>query len=193
MIDADYHESKECGPLLYALGMISIEWNYVEQMMTALIWCYVGDVDRGLAVTANIGNQSRADMLLALCKKSKVEPDMLDRVEFSTKAFNMLREKRNILIHSHSITPHESGKPEWRRASGKAPLGHIGTLADENDLKVMLSEIVNLSSFLLSLVVREMGKKHDAALSPMPDKFALPRKLTQLPPEALPTDSISPR
>ncbi len=54
---------------------------------------------------------------------------------------------------------------------------------------------VNLvvKGFLLSLVVREMGKKNDVALSPMPDKFPLPRKLTQLPPEAPPTDNISPR
>src|SRR6516225_3708016 len=53
--DIDFHESMEEMPAIYFLGRISIEWNYCEHLIGTLVWHYVGGIDRGLAVTSNLG------------------------------------------------------------------------------------------------------------------------------------------
>src|SRR5688572_9223636 len=113
MFIPDYHETEEAMPLVYNLGRMSLEWNMMEQFFTGLIWTYLGDHGVGMAVTSGLGNQSRADVLLGLARQRKNKPELLKRVEFACKAFNILRENRNMLIHSHSIFASSTGKPHW--------------------------------------------------------------------------------
>ncbi|PBC09108.1 hypothetical protein [Mesorhizobium sp. WSM3859] len=132
--DPDYCESKEAIPLVHALGLISIDWNMTEQFMTALIWNYVGGHEIGMSVTNNIGNRSKADMLLDLAKKFEKDKKILLNIEQTVKAFNILRDNRNMLMHSHTVDKNKNGHCEWRRQNPKAPLGSVGMIADLEDL-----------------------------------------------------------
>lgn len=102
---ADYHETDEAVPLMYQLARVSVEWNMVEHFFAALIWEMLGDFRTGKAVTGGMGSQSRADVVLGIARQKLKDPEALDRIEFACKAFNILRENRNSLIHTHSISP----------------------------------------------------------------------------------------
>ena len=195
-LDADYHETEEAFPLVYDLGRVAIEWNMVEHFFTAMIWELLGDFPTGMAVTAGMGNQSKADVILKLARERIRNPDVLDRIEFACKTFNTLRENRNMLVHSHSIfQPEEPGaKPSWARAVSRGgPTAHAWTEADLGDLELLIAQICNLGLFVTALTaflhprtrrrLRKLGVRHPT----LPDKFPPPRILTQSRPEAPPT------
>jgi hypothetical protein len=185
MFIANYHETDEGFPLVFNLGRFSLEWNMVEQFFTALIWEYLGDHQTGMAVTGGMGNQSRADVLLGLARQRNENPDLIDRVEFACKAFNILRENRNMLMHSHSIYPDEAGgKPHWRRATGKGPHGHVSCEANFEDLERLIAQTSALGFFVIALtpIINPRNKKKFA----LPEKFPLPIILTKPPSEGRP-------
>jgi hypothetical protein len=188
---ADYHETEEALPLVYDLGRVSLEWNMVEQFFTAMIWELLGDYPAGMAVTGGMGNVSKADVVLRLSRERIRDEDTLEAVEFACKAFNVLRENRNKLIHSHSIFRSENGgKPHWRRATGKGPTGHVSVEADLADLEKVIAEICNLGKFTTALVpfLHRRRRKHwpDKTRPRLPAKFPMPSPLVQVP-EATPS------
>lgn len=179
---ADYHETEEAFPLVYNLGRVSLKWNMVEQFFTAMIWELLGDYRSGMAITSGMGNTSKADVALRLSRERIRDTDTLDAVEFACKAFNILRENRNILIHSHSIFRGENGgKPHWRRATGKGPEGHISTQADFTDLEKLIAEICTLGFFVTGLVpfLHRKRRKHwpNKVRPALPSKFPMPSLL----------------
>ena len=100
----------------------------------------------------------------------------MSHVEFACSAFNVLRENRNLLIHTHTIFPQENGKPQWCRSTGKPPILHARVEADEDDLNRILDDIAKLSAFALDLVAfirPRKGKKPKQ----YPVQFAMPVKL----------------
>lgn len=183
---ADYHETDEATFLVYDLGRLSLEWSMVEHFFAALIWELLGDFPTGKTLTGNMGNQSRADVILGLARQRLKEPAVLDSIEFACKAFNTLRENRNFLIHAHSISPPENGKkPLWRR-SGKGQGDFIGTEADLADLETVIAQICDLGKFVIELVPHRHprhSKRLKGKLPPLPDKFPPPCILTQIHPE----------
>ncbi len=181
---ADYHETEEAFPLVYDLGRVSIEWNMVEQFFTAMIWELLGDYPTGMAVTSGMGNTSKADVVLRLSRERISNKDTLAAIEFACKAFNILRENRNILIRSHSIFRSENGgKPHWRRATGKGPVGHISAEADLADLERIISDICSLGLFTTALVpfLHRRRRKHwpNKMRPKLPVKFPLLSLLVQ--------------
>jgi hypothetical protein len=181
---ADYHETEEGMPLVYDLGRLCLEWNTVEQFFTALIWTYFGDHGVGMAVTGGLGgNKSKAEVLLNLARQSPQESALIDRIEFACEAFNVLRENRNVLVHSHTIFRIEGGKPQWRRATGRGPTGHLSTEANLEDLENLIADICKLGLFVIELVPFLRKEKRGGAKCTLPDKFPLPKKLKQLPAE----------
>jgi hypothetical protein len=183
---ADYHETEEAFPLVYDLGRVALEWSMVEQFFTAMIWELLGDYPSGMALTGGMGNASKADVVLRLSRERIRDEHALDAIEFACRAFNILRENRNKLIHSHSIFRGENGgKPHWRRASGKNPTGHTSVEADLADLERVIAEICNLGKFTTALVpfLHRRRKKHwPAKVRPrLPAKFPMPTLLVQVP------------
>jgi hypothetical protein len=187
---ADYHETEEAFPLVYNLGRVSLEWNMVEQFFTAMIWELLGDYRAGMAVTGGMGNTSKADVVLRLSRERIRNAETLEAIEFACKAFNIFRENRNILIHSHSIFRGESdGKPQWRRATGRGPEGHISAEADLADLEDLISGICALGLFVTVLVpfLHLKRSKHwpNKVRPALPPKFPMPSLLWQ-PPDSEP-------
>lgn len=191
LFNPDYHETEDAFPLVYNLGRLSLEWNMVEQFFTAMIWELLGDYAAGMAVTSGMGNTSKADVVLRLSREQITQQDTLEAIEFACKAFNVLRENRNMLIHSHSIFRGEKGgKPHWRRATGKGPQGHLGVEADFSDLERLIAEICALGLFTTALVpfLHPRRRKHwpNKVRPDLPEKFPMPVKLKP------PTESVEP-
>lgn len=192
--EIDYHATDDCLVVMWYLGSISVEWNYCEHFLSTLIWPHFDNFEKGLAVTSNLGNRSRADLLLSLARKFERSKRIVERIEFATKVFNRLRETRNILMHSHSIGSHnKSGKLEWLRTSATAPLGHVGTLADIYDLDRISTDIRRLTGFLMQISFYYLDKQNGRKPRALPKIYSLPDKLTQLPPEARPKPRRPPR
>jgi hypothetical protein len=104
-LDLDFHNTDECAQLMRLIGIISVDWNFCEVLFSHLIWHYVGGLEVGRLITPELGNQSRADVLLALARKHEKSKRYLECVEFAALVFNRMREWRNKLVHSHSIMP----------------------------------------------------------------------------------------
>jgi hypothetical protein len=176
----DWHEREEAWPIVYNLGRLSLEWNMVEQFFTALIWQLLGDHRIGMAVTGGLGNQSRADIVLNLAREQPDSEILVKEIEFACKAFNIIRENRNILIHSHTILPREDGSVSWRRATGKGPTGHLTAIASFQDLEDIIESTVLLGLYTCDLI----GLIHAAREGREPkrhmDRLPMPKRLKQL-------------
>lgn len=163
----------------------------VEQFFTALIWELLGDYPTGMAVTGGMGNQSKADVILRLSRERIRKSEVIERIEFACKAFNILRENRNMLIHSHSIFRSDNGgKPTWHRAAGKGPRGHISAEADFEDLETLIAQTCALGIFTTELIpfLHPKRRRHWVDKKPpeLPATFPLPQILRQPAPEAAP-------
>lgn len=176
--DPDFHATESCAPAMHVLGMIAIDWSMCEHSFGTLIWIYVGDVDKGYAVTAALGNQSRADLLFELVKKQERSKAVIERLEFASKCFNILRETRNSLMHSHMVVPHKSGKLEWVRQSNNKPRV-TSCLADMDDLIGVHVYIGLLFCFINDIQIYFLKKRNGAKRPPLPEIFPLPSKLIQ--------------
>ena len=182
--EPDYHETEEAWPIVYNLGRLCLEWNMVEQFFTALIWHLLGDYDVGMAITGGLGNQSRADIVLNLARQQPNSEKLVREVEHACKAFNILRENRNILVHSHSIFPKDGATVHWRRATGRGPIGHLTTAASFSDLEEQIAAIVTLGLFTTDLVgminAQRTGKDYERHVA----SFQLPKRLAHVPEES---------
>lgn len=177
VFEADYHETEEALPIVYNLGRLCLEWNMLEQFFTALIWHLLGDYEVGMAVTGGLGNQSRADIVLNLARQQPNSEELVKQVEHACKAFNILRENRNILVHSHSIYPADGGAVHWRRATGRGPVGHLTTVASFTDLEEQIAAIATLGFFTTDLVGMINAQRSGTAYERHSAPFSLPKRL----------------
>ncbi|WP_290814503.1 hypothetical protein [Ferrovibrio sp.] len=172
----DFHNTEEAMFAVYQLGKISLVWNYCEHILGVLIWPHFGDYKKGMAVTANLGNQSRADLLMDLVNKFEENKAIIKKIEFATKAFNRLREIRNILMHSHSIEQRDNKMFEWRRTASKGPSGHTGSLASVADLVKIEHNILQLTSFLHEIHFYYLAVANNRNPPELPIEFEIPNK-----------------
>ncbi len=184
--EMDFHHSEEASQIVYQLGLIILDWNICEHFFSTLAWHYLGDTQRGVTVTTNLGNHTRADLLLKLAKQYEPSKEVIERIQFANRAFHRMLEIRNVLVHTHTLEPHLSGKIEWRRPSSNAPLGSVGSLADHKDLTVIHTHIGRLATFIMDIVVYHAARENGRPLPPLPEPYPLLDKLVQLPPEDIP-------
>lgn len=178
---ADWHEKEDAWPIVFNLGRIALEWSMLEQFFTALIWHLLGDHGIGMAVTGGMGNQSKADVVKGLAKQIFSDEQVLADFDFACKAFNILRENRNQLLHSHSIFPTFKGNVNWRRATGRGPSGHLTTVASFDDQEDMIASIVKLGMFTVDLVGVTHAKKESREFIARRERFPMPKPFKQLP------------
>jgi hypothetical protein len=104
---------------LAAIGYISVLWNGLERNLVACIWVAADwPEDLGEIVTADLGNVSRAELLMNLIKQFiPNDPKIIDQANETLKLCDHLRGIRNRLIH---------GFFNWR---------HLGLSDDDNLVK----------------------------------------------------------
>ena len=167
----DWHETEEALPLVYLLGKVSLEWNMAEQFQTSLMWSLLGSNAVGMAVTGNLGNRPKQAIIAELLDERPDGLKLRSLVKQTGRNFSALQEARNLLVHSHSIF-RGSGKPEWRKATGKGPHGHISVLADEDDLLLIVEQIVELAQAYVGLICYLQATRNG-------EDYELPNKLSE--------------
>ena len=171
----DWHETEEAVPLVYLLGKVSLEWNMAEQFQTSLMWSLLGSNSVGMAITGNLGNRPKQAIIAELMDQRTDAAKLRSFVKQTGRNFSALQETRNLLVHSHSIF-RGSEKPEWRKATGKGPHGHISVLADQDDLRLIIDQIAELAQTYVGLLcylqAAKNGKDYD-----LPKKLSEPHRL----------------
>lgn len=175
-LQTDWHEHEEAAELVYLLGKFSLEWNMVEQFQTGFLWELLGEQSTGMAITGNLGNRSKSAIISDLASQRPDADVLLPSIRSAEKTFSSLQANRNILLHSHSIFPRGDKKPEWRKATGRGPHGHVSVFADENDLEILTAQVVEIGRFYVELTcyshcVRR-GESYD-----LPEDLSSPLKL----------------
>jgi hypothetical protein len=148
--------------------------------------------DMANALYGLLGNRSRVDLLLYMAERKEKDPDVLDRVQHLCKSFDICRENRNIVAHSsvRLLRPSEPVDIYKRSASTLGAFVSFGYNLAE--IRRVLSEIEALFGFAALLTAahltngnaeleKRLGDPPRQRMS-LPDKPALPRKLTPLPP-----------
>ena len=176
----DYHEHENFQPAMLALSHFVLQWNWAEHSFNVLLWQYIGDFATGSMYTAGLGNQSRADALIALAKLHEKDEAVFERIQFAVKAFGRIKDNRNSLVHAHSVTysPDEDPKPKWLRASKNPNNIHIYCYADADDVVANLDASAQLAMFLMELTVH-----YSSPIKPSPSlqEFSIPDALTPHP------------
>jgi len=172
----DYHEHDDFQPAMLALSHLVVQWNWAEHNFNVLLWQYVGDFNTGSMYTAGLGNQSRADALLALARLHEKDHEILAGIEFSIKAFGRIKDNRNALVHAHSVTYYhmDEDKPRWIRGSKNPKNIHVYCFADLDDIIANLNAAAQLSIFLSEIMVY-----YASQMRPRPslERFTLPGAL----------------
>lgn len=180
----DYHEHEDFQPAMLALSHFTIQWNWAEHNFNVLLWALSGDFFTGAAYTAALGNQSRADLMLATARRKERDPEILALIEFCVKAFGRIKDNRNALLHAHSVSLGEEDllgiKPKWTRASNNPRSLHVYVLADESDIIANLEGACQLALLLGQLVGFYLGRV-DPPRRPSLGIFPLPNVLTPIP------------
>jgi hypothetical protein len=177
----DYHEDPDFQPAMLALAHFAIQWNWAEHNFNVLLWALSGDFLTGAAYTSGLGNQSRADLMLATARRKERDPEILALIEFSVKAFGRIKDNRNSLLHAHSvISGEEHDKPRWTRASKNPRSIHVYVLADESDVTENLEGACQLATLLNQLATFYLGRV-DPPRRPSVGIFPLPEALTPTP------------
>lgn len=176
----DYHEHDDFQPAMLALSHLVIQWNWAEHSLNVLLWQFVGDFNTGSMYTAGLGNQSRADALLALARLHEKDEEIIEGIIFAIKAFGRIKDNRNALVHAHSVTYYfdEELKPRWVRGSKNPKNIHVYCFADIDDIVANLEAACQLATFVEGIMIY-----YASPLRPRPslEKFLLPDALTPHP------------
>ena len=166
------------------LGRITHDWNFLEHQIAVLCWLYTKDIEAAHVFTSRLRNAERAAALLEISERRDARPRVRGAIKFLVGAFNILRENRNALVHSHHW--HLSGDDVvWTRGSKSKPTTLITALASLSDLRELHSDIVKareyadgLQNYLMPDDYMNPGRwvlKRDT----LPRRFRKPRKMLQ--------------
>lgn len=184
---------------LHMIGVISLQWNGVEDALEVLIATYMemANVDRKLSyhLTATMGNQSRTDLLIWLVEQYEKDRRAIEVIRHAIKATHICRENRNILLHSRAHRLIDVTRFEFARRSKTNPQNMVIHALTLPQIKLMHQAIFKTESLLRKIahyvwivflrrttVFPNYSKDYPHYANPsLPRKFALPRKLTALP------------
>lgn len=161
----------------HALGVIHARWTVVELQFQQVIWraMAVPTADIGGAITFDMGNVARANLLLTLAREIRKDSATVDMVEHVAKLFNRNRENRNFLSHCRILHPGNSEPGEVAILQGFRADGKFRTkmyMAGIWELRQVADEIKSASTYLGAVV--------DAPQWPaLLDRPPLPRSLAE--------------
>ena len=180
------------------VGEISIQWNLLERALHVIGYFYLGG-DSGVAgrIFGAMGNISKVAFITYLVDRFEKNEKLADHAHHFLKAFNILRENRNIIEHSVPSLSRDKRflgsiakvNRQGERALFDAPIQTLETLL--GDMKTFWAYAQFLAAAILPEdrpTKEELGKDFGEAFASI-DKPPLPRKLTPLlPPEDRPSD-----
>lgn len=177
----DFHEVDDFQPAMLALSHFIVQWNWAEHNFNVLLWALSGDFHTGAQYTTGLGNQSRADLILARARRIEKDTEILDLIEFCVEAFGRVKDNRNSLAHAHSISKYaDEEKPRWLRASKNPKALHVYCFADLDDITDNLEAACRLAMLLTDITCYYVSQ-FDEKPRPSLGKFELPSPLIPIP------------
>lgn len=176
---------------VYTIGLISLTTSFAELNINNLVELYIGE-ESGKLVLSELGaNKSKVDFLrklvLALEKDKPLKASILNSLD----VFRILKENRNLLMHSYSLEVDEDGAIIWHRVTQSANLPIAATFASLEDLRQLCKEMKQVSgnlSFQFEKKAQDSGYRIFAGnvmLAGPPEALPLPRKWKDVPPQVL--------
>lgn len=166
---------------MLALAHFIVQWNWAEHNFNVLLWALSGDFQTGAQYTTGLGNQSRADLILARARRIEKDAEILELIEFCVKAFGRIKDNRNALAHAHSISQYpEEEKPRWLRASKNPKALHVYCFADLDDISANI-EGACLLAMLLNQITCFYISRFEEKPRPSLGKFEIPNPLIPIP------------
>lgn len=175
-----------------AIGKLALQHTALEYQLEALIWAYMGDVDKGHIATAKMGIQEQTDALIALVDWTEPDDGIAEAIEWAVKCFHTLRISRNSVIHGYNFKADQrTGKLFIEQRSKNIVFdANLRFVINSDVLQDLLGQQVRLSTYLY-LLQRIIDKRGPEAIgpglpapvepSPLPPKFPEPEKLAPLP------------
>lgn len=140
---------------IYTIGLITLTMSYAELQIEHLVQLYVGE-DAGEIVNRHLGpNRSKNGLLANLVAKMETNDAFAKAIQNTLAAFAVLRENRNMLVHSHVVGTEPDGSLAWERISRNADVPYARAIANLEDLQAMYAEVKMTSASLTVLFMRK--------------------------------------
>jgi hypothetical protein len=175
---------------LYAIGVISLYWNQIEDHVNYLLKT-IGGPASGLTdfVLSQLGNDAKRELLIKSAQ-SEWEPEGVASLEHFIKALSTCRENRNIIMHSRYAS-NEAGEPVMTKLSAtgavrtfSSDLSELTRVASEMDVALWhIYAIIEVGSRRNRRMRSFYERFSQHPLPPWPEKPPLPRKINPLPPQ----------
>ncbi|HXF53271.1 MAG TPA: hypothetical protein VNK52_04020 [Hyphomicrobiaceae bacterium] len=176
---------------LYAIGLITLLWNRIEDHVDYLLKTIGGPV-QGLSdlVVGKLGNVTKMHIILEAAR-SEWEPEGLAQLEHFFRAFNICRQNRNIILHSR-YAPDDAGEPVMTKISDKgvartfsSDLAELTRIAGEMDVALWHIHAIIQVGGTRDRTWRSLHASFPDRFLPLPwpEIPPLPRKLDPLPPQ----------
>lgn len=179
--------------ILAEVGRITLSWNSLEETLEALIWHYLGGPEKGHIVTTLLGNASRQDALDALVAQAEAIPKIAEHLKCFSQAFETLRINRNTIVHSISFAITHDGEEFFfeRRKKSIQTREYDTQRRPVAALQALAAQITGLREYgntILAIMKRRAGlieqPFYDWDKPPAwPERFPIPEKLSQPPPQ----------
>jgi hypothetical protein len=170
------------------LGRITHFWNDLEFDFQFIPMLYSTDILAGLFVT-RLAPSSLAAATKEIIEHRERNPHVKAAVYFALAALEIIRENRNILVHSLLISATSGTNVAWVRRHKARPWDRIMSRANLRDLGNLEAAMVYLREYVAALIERISfdrnypfpGIERLDKQPPLPRRFPMPRKLAQIP------------
>ncbi len=136
--------------LLLALGLVARNWTLAEQAIEQIIWYYLKlPVGIGRSVTVHIQNASRLSVIRNLLEHFEKDEKAKNRIVGALAAFDVLRQNRNVLIHSTYAV--EIDFIELARTNRRTGQDTIKIHVSPETIEAVAADIESLTNYLIRL------------------------------------------
>ena len=167
------------------IGRIPLLWSEIEFCITQVIAGFNRDSffskEQLWVVLARLGNRDRAEVLEAMNEMTSLGPRGDACVAFAVKAYRILNQNRNTLLHSHAVAFDK--RIVWTRFSSGRKDRPVHTHLPLRELEAQVRSFERLRNFLLQLFGAVWAQNNPDCSPPhWPRRFPQPRQLEAIPP-----------
>jgi len=159
----------------HAIGVISINWLYVESAQEQLIHYYLGvDGNRARLLTTHLSNDARTGLLKGLVESNETDSRFEEAAHRFLTCFEAAKHNRNMILHSICAPGPEGTTLISRTARGRVKIYDL--LTDEEALTRVGREIRTIYHFGHTVWECLRGRS-DGVYIKLPDLIAAPERL----------------
>lgn len=176
------------------IGRIVLQHTSLEYQLEALVWFYMGDLDKAHIATSQMTNSQITNMLKTLVEWTEPDDGIAEAIGYSIEGFHSLRLTRNAIVHGFNFKADNAAEKLYieRRTKSFVFDAFERYELSSRAFEQVITDQSNLSTYMWRL--ETLLKQRDnvtlgpnqaalAAPSPLPAKPASPHILSALPHE----------